>query len=136
MFTISISDIIHTGYSSIALFLASCREEAQSVGGGIYRYSYSTPEEIRLIDLPFSYQQLKKAAKKEMLERINQAGLKEFMSLKRKIILDNEFITSSPVYCLEYYAKDGGYTDPSTKQTYLIHKALLFRFIREEEHTS
>jgi hypothetical protein len=138
MFTISLSQISHTGFSSIALFLAHCKDNPSPVGGGVFRYQYQSGgrEEICSTDLPFSYQQLKQAAKKEMMDRIHEAGLEKFISLKRKIILEDEYASPSPVYCLEFYPDGKREIHPGAKQTYYIHKALLFRFVREEEFTS
>jgi hypothetical protein len=133
MSTIRLSDISQTGFGSLSLFLAHCQEDPQFLPEGSYRYSYFQTGEIRQVDLPFCYLQLKQAAKKEMLSQINQAGLDEFLSLKRKIILEDEFQSPSPIYCLEYFSREQKDSSQAKKQFYFIHKDLLFRFIREEE---
>jgi|SRR5882724_1675889 len=129
MFTLSLSDIKETGYSSISLFLAYCEENPLPLGNGKYRFIYTANNKSGFIDLPLTYEELKRSAKKEMLHEINLAGFDEFVNLKRKIILDNAY--DSPLYKLEYVPMEK--SDCFSKTAiYLIHKDLLFQFVREE----
>jgi len=125
MFTLTLSDIKETGYNSISLFLAYCEENPVLLNNGFYRFSYLQNDKPGSIDLPLSYEELKRTAKKEMLNEINRAGFQEFVNLKRKIILDDAY--DAPLYRLEYLP--GNNDDVSI---YLVHKDLLFQFVREE----
>jgi hypothetical protein len=128
MCPLTLSDIQETGYNSISLFLAYCQENAVSLSNGLHRFFYMHNDQSKFIDLPLTYEELKRAAKKEMLHEINQAGFDEFINLKRKIILDDAY--HSPLYKLEYVPE----TNDCISQTaiYLIHKDLLFQFVKEE----
>jgi len=130
MCPLTLSHIKETGYNSISLFLAYCQCNPIPLGNNLHRFYYSVADgQLLSIDLPVNYQELKQAAKKEMLREINQAGFEEFVSLKRKIILDDMY--DVPLYRLEYVPLEKN--DPDSKKAiYLIHKDLLFQFVKEE----
>ncbi|MBS1597355.1 MAG: hypothetical protein JST75_03960 [Bacteroidetes bacterium] len=128
MLTLTLSDIQETGYTSISLFLAYCDENVVPLNNNLHRFSYKQNDSTKFIDLPFNYEELKRAAKKEMLREINRAGFDEFVNLKRKIILDNAF--DAPLYKLEYAPPQNDHA--SKTAIYIIHKDLLFRFVQEE----
>jgi len=128
MFPLTLSDIKETGYNSISLFLAYCQEDPASLDNGLHRFFYMHDDNPEFIDLPLTYEELKRAAKKEMLYEINQAGFDEFVNLKRKIILDDAY--NSPLYKLEYVPEKNDCT--SQTAIYMIHKDLLFQFVKEE----
>jgi hypothetical protein len=129
MFTLTLSDIQDTGYDSISLFMAYCEENPVPLSNGYHRFSYISNDKNKFIDLPLTYEELKRAAKKEMLHEINQAGFDEFVNLKRKIILDDAY--DAPLYRLEYVPLEKNHCLSKTA-IYLIHKDLLFQFVKEE----
>lgn len=126
MFTLTLSHIKETGYNSISLFLAYCEENPVLLNNGLHRFSYLQNDQPGFIDLPVSYEELKRAAKKEMLNEINRAGFDEFVNLKRKIILDDAY--DATLYRLEYLPGN----NDNVSNIYLVHKDLLFQFVREE----
>ena len=128
MSPLTLSDIKETGYNSISPFMAYCQENPVSLSNGLHRFFYLRDDKSKFIDLPLTYEELKRAAKKEMLHKINQAGFDEFINLKRKIILDDAY--NSQLYVLEYVPEKNDCTSQTAIS--LIHKNLLFQFAKEE----